>query len=77
MGLHWASLMVQMIKNLPAMQETLFDPWFNPWFDPQEVKNIPWRQEWLPTPLFLPGEFHGQRKLTVHGVAKSQTLLSN
>ena len=20
---------------------------------------IPWRREWLPTPVFLPGEFHG------------------
>jgi len=37
---------------------------------------IPWKMEWLPTPLFLPGEFHGERSLagyTVHGVAKSQT----
>ena len=25
--------------------------------------NIPWRREWLPTPVFLPGEFHGQRSL--------------
>ena len=24
---------------------------------------IPWRQEWLPTPVFSPGEFHGQRSL--------------
>ena len=24
---------------------------------------IPWRREWLPTPAFLPGEFHGQRSL--------------
>ena len=23
----------------------------------------PWRREWLPTPVFLPGEFHGQRSL--------------
>ena len=22
-----------------------------------------WRREWQPTPVFLPGEFHGQRKL--------------
>ena len=27
------------------------------------VGNIPWRREWLPTPAFLPGEFHGQRSL--------------
>ena len=24
---------------------------------------IPWRREWLPTPVFLPGEFHGQWSL--------------
>ena len=24
---------------------------------------MPWRREWLPTPVFLPGEFHGQRSL--------------
>ena len=27
------------------------------------IKKIPWRREWLPTPVFLPGEFHGQRSL--------------
>ena len=47
-----------------------FDPW---------VEKIPWRREWLPTPVFLPGEFHGQGSLvgTVHGIAKSQTQLNN
>ena len=30
----------------------------NPW-----VGKIPCRREWLPTPVFLPGEFHGQRGL--------------
>ena len=24
---------------------------------------IPWRREWLPTPVFLPEEFHEQRSL--------------
>ena len=24
----------------------------------------PWRREWLTTPVFLPGEFHGQGRLT-------------
>ena len=35
----------------------------------------PWRGEWLPTPVFLPGESHGQRDwlATVHGDAKSPT----
>ena len=31
-----------------------FDPW---------VGKIPWRRKWLPTAVFLPGEFHGQRSL--------------
>ena len=24
---------------------------------------FPWRRKWQPTPVFLPGEFHGQRSL--------------
>ena len=28
------------------------------------VQKIPWSSEWLPTPVFLPGEFHGRRSLT-------------
>ena len=24
---------------------------------------VPWRRKWQPTPVFLPGEFHGQRSL--------------
>ena len=39
--------------NLPAMQIG-FDPW---------VGKIPWRRKWQPTPVFLPGESHGQRSL--------------
>ena len=31
-------------------------------FDPRVAK-IPWRSAWLPTPVFLPGESHGQRSL--------------
>ena len=31
-----------------------FDPW---------VRKIPWSREWQPIPIFLPGEFHGQRSL--------------
>ena len=31
-----------------------FDPW---------VGKIPWRRKWQPTPIFLPGESHGQRSL--------------
>ena len=31
------------------------------------VGKIPWRREWQPTPVFLPGEFHGQRNLVGYG----------
>ena len=44
----------QMVKNLPAVQETSVQ---------SLVRKIPWRREWQPTPVFLPGEFHGQRSL--------------
>ena len=27
------------------------------------VGKIPWKKEWQPTPVFLPGESHGQRNL--------------
>ena len=53
-----------MVKNLPAIHET--------WVQSLGWK-MPWRREWLPTPVFLPGEFHGQRSLIVRGVAKNQT----
>ena len=52
---HWIylrSLMAQKVKSLSAMQET--QAW---------VEMIPWRRECLPTPVFLPGEFHGQTSL--------------
>ena len=39
-----ASLVAQMVKNLPAMQETLVQ--FVGW-------KIPWRRDRLPTPVFL------------------------
>ena len=41
------------------------------------VGKIPWRRAWQPTPVFLPGESHGQRTwwAKVHGVAKSWTWL--
>ena len=31
-------------------------------FNPQ-VGKIPWKRKWQPTPVFLPGESHGQRSL--------------
>ena len=91
-----ASLIAQLVKNPPAMQEIRFNSW---------VRKIPWRRDQLPTPVFLgfpggsdskeftcnvgdlgsipglerspgegtlptpvvlPGEFHGQRSLAGH-----------
>ena len=46
------------VKNLPANEGKSGDTGFNPW-----IKKIPWRRKWQPTPVFLPGEFHGQRSL--------------
>ena len=48
-----------MVKNPPANAGDAgrrhgFDPW---------VGKVPWRREWQPTPLFLPGESHRQRSL--------------
>ena len=50
----WASLVAQMAKNPPAMQE--IQVW-------SLVGKIPLRRECLPPPVFLLGEFHGQRWL--------------
>ena len=51
------SLVAQLVKNLPLIQETLVNFW---------VRKIPWRKEWLLTPVFLSGEFHGHRSLAVY-----------
>ena len=46
---------------------------FAPW-----VRKIPWRKEWQPTPILLPGESHGQRRLAGNSPwgRQSQTQLS-
>ena len=67
---HLASLVAPMVKNLPAIRI----PGSNPW-----VRKVPWRRPWQPTPVFLPGEFHGQRSLEGDSpwVTTSQTQLSD
>ena len=48
LGKNRASLVAQLVKNLPIMKETTsWDSW---------VGKIPWRREGQPTPVFLPGE---------------------
>ena len=54
-------------KNPPAAQK-------------MQVQSLPWRRKWQPTPVFLPGKFHGQRRLAGSGPwgsQKSQTWLSD
>ena len=38
------------------------------------VRKMPWRREWQPIPIFLPGEVHGQRSMaaTVYGVHRAR-----
>ena len=49
-----APLVAQIVKNQPAIQKTRVQ---------SRVGKIPWRRKWQPAPVFLPGEFHGQRSL--------------
>ena len=55
-GSSWASQVALVVKSLPAnagdVKRLRFDLW---------VGKIPWRRAWQPTPVFLPGEAHGQR----------------
>ena len=49
----WASLVAQTVKNLPAMHET-------------QVRSPGWEgplEKEIDTPVFLPGGFHGERRL--------------
>ena len=53
-----------LMKGFPAGSEgkdsacQCMRPEFSPW-----VGKIPWRRKWIPTPVLLPGEFHGQRSM--------------
>ena len=49
-----ASLMTQTLRICLWCRRPRFDPW---------VRKMPWRREWQPTQVLLPGELHGQRSL--------------
>ena len=51
----WDSLVAQMVKSLPAVQET------------QGHGKIPWRRKWQPTLVFLPEKPHGRRSQVRYG----------
>ena len=55
----FASLVAQVVKTPSQCRRPGSDPW---------VQKIPWRRKWQPTPVFLPGESHGQRSLVGWGI---------
>ena len=50
----WAFLIAQSVKNLSQYRRSGFNSC---------IRKIPWRRQWQPTPVFLPGESHGQRSM--------------
>ena len=49
--LRWLGGKDKSFVSCPCRRHRL-DPW---------VRKIFWRRKWRPSPVFLPGEFHGQR----------------
>ena len=53
----WSLLWVRnhfLRKNETFFRRLGFDPW---------VRKMSWRRKWQPTPVLLPGKFHGRRSL--------------
>ena len=64
---HWTtgkSLFYSFLLSSASGKYTICQSWrhkrcgFDPW-----VRKIPWRRAWQSTPVFMPGESHGQRSL--------------
>ena len=60
----WTCLVAQLVKNLPAMLVRSL------------VGKTPWRRERLPTPVFWPGEVHGQHSPWVRQESDTTEQLS-
>ena len=70
--------MAQMVMYLPVMQET----WIQSLDQEDPLGKIPWRREWLSTPVLLYSCLENSMdreawQAMVHGVAKSWTQLSD
>ena len=66
-----AALLVALVVKNPLVNTGDMRREFDPW-----VGKIPWRRVWQLTPVFLPGESHGQRSLAGYspwGGKKSDT----
>ena len=77
---NWATYVtyfIYVLYNLIYILYTYLLQYRRPGFD-SWVRKIPWRRKWQSTPVFLPGESHGQRNLAGYSpwVLKSQTQLS-
>ena len=57
-GADQADDMLARVVNRFVWYLVYFLPGFNPW-----VGKTSWRRKWIPTPVFLSGESHGQRSL--------------
>ena len=51
---HYSSVFFYIEEHIGDARDAGFNP---------RVRKIPWRRKWQPTPVFLPGESHGQRSL--------------
>ena len=60
-----ASQVALVVKTLPANTGDI-----RHWFHPR-VRKIPWMRAWKPTPEFLPGESHRQKKSLAWGRKES------
>ena len=58
--------MAQIIKNLPAVWET--------WVQSLGREDSPGGREWLPTLVFLPGEFHGAELDTTEKLTQTREI---
>ena len=66
----WVSQVVLVVKNLPANAGDIRDAVSIP-----GLGRLPWRRTQQPTPVFLPGESHGQRSLVGYSPWGSQAHL--
>ena len=63
----WVSLVAHIVRICLQCRRPGFYFW---------VGKIPWKRERLPTPVFLPGEFHGEISLVLQSMG-SQTVVYN
>ena len=54
----WVFLHLRGLPSSSAGEESACNAVSRPWFD-SWVRKVPWRREWLPTPVFWPDEFQG------------------